>query len=50
MVHDTRRTHVLAGDGLDDILWRRTEELCDDRELVDVCERDEEARNNEANA
>ena len=49
-MRDTRRTHVLAGDGLDDILWRRTEELCDDRELVDVCERDEEARNNEANA
>ncbi len=32
-------THVLAGDGLDDIFWRRTEKLRDDRELVDVYER-----------
>ena len=31
-------THVLAADGLDDILGRGAEELGDDGELVDVCQ------------
>lgn len=31
-----RKAHVLAADGLDDILWRGSEELGDDGELVDV--------------
>lgn len=32
-------THVFGADGLNDIVWWRTEELSDDGELVDVWRR-----------
>lgn len=33
------RTHILAADSLYHRFWRRTKQLCDDLELVHVCQR-----------